>query len=81
LLQGVAVTADYINLKVGIPERGSQVVEKIEHPGIVLVNFASAVVAQITVQASQGLLVISLGVAVDNVQSFASMYMNQMKLI
>ena len=45
---GCTVAADYINLKIGIPECGSQVVEEVEYPGIVLVNFTSAVIAQKT---------------------------------
>ena len=44
-----AVAADDINLKVGIPECISQIVEEVEYRGIVLVNFAGAVVAQIKV--------------------------------
>src|ERR1700746_3617923 len=46
-----AVAADDINLKIGIPERSGQVVQKIEHPRIALMNFAGAVVAQIAVLA------------------------------
>ena len=44
-----AVAADDIDLKIGIPECSSQIVEEVEYAGIVLMNFACAVVAQITV--------------------------------
>jgi len=76
-----AVTADYINLKIRISERGRQVVKEVEHAGIVVMNFASTVVAQITVQASQGLLVVACSIAVNDVQSFSGMRVNQMQLI
>ena len=48
-----AITAHHINLQIGIPECGSQVVEQVEYSGIVFMNFAGTVVAQITVQARQ----------------------------
>ena len=43
------VAADHINLKIGISERGSQVVQEIEYTRIVLMNFARTVVSQISV--------------------------------
>jgi hypothetical protein len=46
---GRAVSADDINLKVGISKRGSKVVEKVEHPRIVRVNVGGAMVTQISV--------------------------------
>jgi hypothetical protein len=76
-----AVTADNVNLKIRIPERGCQVVKEVEYAGIVLMNFASAVVAQITVQASQGLGVVACSIAVNDVQSFSSVCVNQMQLV
>ena len=60
-----AETADHINFKIGIPERSSQVVEQVEYSGIVLMNFAGAVVAQIMVQARQRFLIVAFAVAVD----------------
>jgi hypothetical protein len=75
---GGAVTADNINLKIGIPERGSQVVEEIEHPGIVLMNLAGAVVVQITVQALQRFLIVTSTIAIDDVQAFSGMRVKKM---
>ena len=64
---GSAVAADDINLKIGIPECGSQIVEQVEYLGIVLMNFAGAVVAQITVEAHQRFLIVTFAIAVDDV--------------
>ena len=78
---GCAETTDHIDLKMGIPERGSQVVEEIEHPGIVFVNFTGAVVTQKTVQECQGFLVVSLATAIDNVQPLSSVCVNKIQRI
>ena len=44
-----AVAADDINLKIGIPELSSPVVEEVEYPRIVLMNLAGTVVADLSV--------------------------------
>jgi hypothetical protein len=49
---GRAVAADNVNLKIGIPECDRQVVEQVEYPRIILMNFAGAVIPQIAVQDS-----------------------------
>lgn len=74
-------TTNDIDLKIGIPEGSSQVVEEIKHPGIVFMNFTGAVVAQKTVQASQGFQVVSFATAVNNVQSLSSVCVNKMQRI
>ena len=51
--------------------------EKIEYPGIELMTFAVAVVAQITVQASQRFLIVARIIAVDDVQVLSSMCVNK----
>src|SRR5271163_3204195 len=56
---GRAVAADNVNLKIGISERGHQVVQKVEHARIVLVNLSGAMVPQVIVQARQRILVIT----------------------
>jgi len=78
---GSAVATDYINLKVGISECSGQVAEQVEYPGIVLMNFAGPVVAQITVEANQSFLLVTFAVAVDDVQPFASMGVKKMQLV
>jgi hypothetical protein len=72
-----AVPADYINLKIGIPERSSQVMEEVEYPRIVLMNFAGAVVAEIMVQPSMCIRIITCGIAVNDVQVLSRMCVNQ----
>src|SRR5579864_7297240 len=78
---GRAVAADDTNLKIGIPERNSQVVEQVEYPGIVLMNFAGAVVAQITVQARQRFLIVAFAIAVDDIQALSRMCVKKMQAV
>jgi len=67
-----AVAADDINLKIRIPERSSQVVEKVEDPRIIIVNFAGSMVPQVTVQARQGFLIVAFAIAIDDIQALPS---------
>src|ERR1700674_332756 len=78
---GRAVTADDINLKIAIPKRSSQVVQKVEYPGIVLANFAGAVVSQIATQACERFRIVAVAVAVDDVQSLPSMCVEKMQAV
>ena len=63
---GRAVAADHIDLKIGIPQCGHQVVEQVEYAGIVFMNVARAVVPQITVQARQGFRIVAFPIAVSD---------------
>ena len=65
---GRTVAADNINLEVGISERGCQVVQQIKYPGIILMNFASAVVAQVMIQTRQGFRIVAFPIAVNDAQ-------------
>ena len=76
-----AVAANNIDLHIRIPQRCRQIVEQVEHPRIVVTNVARAVVAQITVQARQGFLIISFAVAVNDIQPLSSMRMEKMQLV
>jgi len=78
---GRAETADDINPKIGIPECSSQVVEEVEYPGIVLMNFTGAVIAQKTVQACHRFPIVAFTVAVNDVQSLSSMCMKEMQAV
>jgi hypothetical protein len=78
---GSAVAADYINLKIGIPECIRQVAEQVEYPGIVLVNLAGPVVAQIVIQSRQGFLVVTFATAVDDVQALSGMCVKKMQAV
>jgi hypothetical protein len=55
-----AIATEEVDLKVRIPECGSQVVEQVEHLRVALVNCAGPVVAQITVEANVGILIVSV---------------------
>ena len=55
--------------------------EQVEHLGIVFVNFAGAVVAQVKVEARQRFLVIAFAVSVDDVQPLSSMGVKKMQLV
>jgi hypothetical protein len=70
-----AVTTDNVNFKIGISQRGHQVVQEVEYSRIVLVNLAGAMVTQIMVQARQRVLIITLAlaIAVDDVQTLSGM--------
>jgi hypothetical protein len=76
---GRAIATNDVNLKIGIPERGRQIVQKVEYAGVVLANFAGAVVPQIVTQAYQGILIIAFAVPVDDIQAFPSTGMEEMK--
>jgi len=68
-----AIATEDVDLKVRIPECGSQVVEQVEHSRVALVNCAGPVVAQITVEANVGILIVSLTIAVDDVEVLSRM--------
>ena len=78
---GRAETANDIYLKIGIPKCSSQVVEEVEYPGIVLVNFTGAVIAQKTVQALHRFLIVAFTVAVNDVQSLSSMCVKKVQAV
>ena len=78
---GRTVAADYINLKIGIPQPSSQVMQKVEYPRIVLVNLAGAVVSKITIQTRQGFLIVAFTIAVDNVQALTGMCVEKMQAV
>src|SRR5208283_1514870 len=78
---GRAVAADDINLEIGIPQRHSQVVQQVEDSGIVLVNFAGAVVSQIAIQACERFRIVAFAVAVDDVQSLPGMCVEKMQAV
>ncbi len=78
---GRSLAADHINFKIGIPESGNQVVEQVEYPGIILMNFAGAVVAQITVQPRQGFRIVAVTVAVDDCQALSSVAVEEVQTI
>jgi hypothetical protein len=81
IAQGRTVAANYIDLKIGIPERSSQVMQKVEYPRIVLVNLAGAVVSKITIQARQRFCIVAFAIAVDNVQALTGMCMEKMQAV
>ena len=68
-----AIATEDVDLKVRIPECGSQVVEQVEHSRVVLVNCAGPVVAQITVEANVGILIVSFAIAVDDIEVLSRM--------
>ena len=76
-----AIPADDVDLKIRIAKFRRQVVQEVEHAGIVLMNFAGAVVAQILAEASQGFLIIALVIAVDDIQALSGMSVEKMKVV
>ena len=78
---GRAVAANNVNFKVGIPECCSQVVEQIEYPGVVFMNFAGAVVSQVIVQAGQRFLIVTSATTIDDVQALACMCVKKMQAV
>jgi hypothetical protein len=70
-----AIATEDVDLKVRIPECGSQVVEQVEDARVVIVNYAGAVVAQITVEAKVGSLIESFAIAVDDVKVLSRIYL------
>jgi hypothetical protein len=76
-----AIATEDVDLKVRIPECGSQIVEQVEHSRIVIVNCASAVVAQITVEARVGIPIVSFAIAVDDVEVLSRMCVEQPQMV
>ena len=76
-----AVAADDINLEIGIPEFGREVVQQVEHPRIIFMNLAGAVVAQIVVQLRQRFWIIAGAVTVDDIQTLASVSVKKMQAV
>jgi hypothetical protein len=76
-----AIATEDIDLKVRIPECGSQVVEQVEHSRVVLVNCAGPVVAQITVEANVSILIVSFAIAVDDVEVLSRMCVEQPQVV
>ena len=72
-----AIATEDVDLKIRIPECGSQVVEQVEHSRVVLVNCTGPVVAQIAVEANVGILIVSFAIAVDDVEALSRMCVEQ----
>jgi hypothetical protein len=68
-----AIAANDVDLEAGIPECRCQVVEQIEDSRVVLVNCAGPVVAQIMVEANQGILIVAFAITVDDVGALSRM--------
>lgn len=78
---GRAIATKDVDLKLGIPECGSQVVEKVEHPRVVLANCAGPMVAQITVEANVGIPIVCFAIAIDDVEALSRMCVEQPKAV
>lgn len=78
---GSAIAADYIDFEIRIAERGSEIVQQIEYPRIVRAYIAGAMIAQIVVQAVKGFLIISMAIAVDDIEPLACMRMEKPQLV
>src|SRR5437899_1979886 len=78
---GCAVAADNIDLGIGIPKRGHQVVQQVKYTGIVFVNLASAMVPQVAVELRQGFPVVTFGVAVDDVKALPCVGVEQTQAV
>src|SRR5580765_6121239 len=76
-----AVAADDINLEIRIPEFGREVVQQVEHPRIIFMNLAGAVVAQIMVQLRQRFWIIAGAVTVNDIQTLASVSVKKMQAV
>ena len=78
---GGAIAADYIDLEIRIAEGGSQIVEQIEDARIIGVNIAGAVIAQIVIEPVQRFLIVSIAIAIDDVEAFAGVGMEKVQLV
>ena len=64
---GCAIAADNIDLEIWIAERGSQIVQQVEHPRIICANIPGTVIPQIMVEPLKRFLIVSPAIAVDDV--------------
>ncbi len=65
---GRAVAAYDIDFGIGMSQGHGQIMQKIEDARIIVVNIAGAVVAQIMIHSRQGVGIIGVPVAVDNIE-------------
>lgn len=75
------VTAHDINLRVRTSQCDRQIVKQIEDTRIVLVNVASAMIAQVMIDERQRLGIISIPVPIDDFEPFPSVGVKEMKTI
>src|ERR1035438_2849478 len=64
---GCAIATDNIDLEIRIAERGSQIVQQVEHPRIICANITGTVIPQIMVEPLKRFLIVSPAIAVDDV--------------
>jgi hypothetical protein len=78
---GGAIAADYIDFEIRIAERGSEIVQEIEDPRIIGANIARTVIAQIVAQPIKRFPVVSVAIAVDDVEALSCMGMEKVQLV
>jgi hypothetical protein len=78
---GRAISADHIDLVVGLTDRCEQVVKQVEEARVVVVNFAGPPVAEVVVKPIESLRDIGVAAAIDDVDALIRMSVEEAQAV
>jgi len=70
---GRTIPADYVDFSVGPAQLSREIVQQIKDPGVIVVDVAGAVVAQVTIKLIERFGEVTVTLAIDNIQAFPGM--------
>jgi len=76
-----SVAAHDVDFGVRSPQRDGQIMQQVEHAGIVFVHIARPVIAQKVIEFGERSEIVGVAVAIDDIELFSRVEMNEMKAV